>query len=186
MCVCCYHCAVCTCLYVSLMAFYSCPCSAVPLTYTLFTVHANSKESARDGTMSYKEFIWFLLSEEDKTTSRRCVCVRACKHTRARAHTRTHTHCMSLHRWQLSVPGQLPLAHHLLFLHLCCPLLNSIEYWFRCLDIDGDGCLSLYEMEQFYVEMLDKMKSMGIEGLPLTDCLCQVSLILSPLPQNCC
>ena len=53
-------------------------------------------------------------------------------------------------------------------------MLYSIEYWFRCLDIDGDGCLSLYEMEQFYSEMMDKMKSLGIEGLPLADCMCQV------------
>ena len=56
-------------------------------------------------------------------------------------------------------------------------MLYIIEYWFRCLDIDGDGCLSLYEMEQFYSEMMDKMKSLGIEGLPLADCMCQVCVL---------
>ena len=40
--------------------------------------------------------------------------------------------------------------------------------------MDGDGCLSLYEMEQFYSATLDKMQSLGIEGLPVEDCLCQV------------
>uniref|UniRef100_A0A915DY59 EF-hand domain-containing protein n=1 Tax=Ditylenchus dipsaci TaxID=166011 RepID=A0A915DY59_9BILA len=29
---------------------------------------------------------------------------------------------------------------------------TSIEYWFRCVDLDGDGVISLYEMEYFYAE----------------------------------
>ena len=53
-------------------------------------------------------------------------------------------------------------------------MLHSIEHCFHCLDIDGDGCLSLYEMEQFYSEMVNKMKSLGIEGLLLAECMCQV------------
>jgi len=27
---------------------------------------------------------------------------------------------------------------------------TSVEYWFRCIDLDGDGQISLYEMEYFY------------------------------------
>lgn len=27
---------------------------------------------------------------------------------------------------------------------------TSLEYWFRCVDLDGDGQISLYEMEYFY------------------------------------
>ena len=43
------------------------------------------------------------------------------------------------------------------------------------MDIDGDGYLSMYELEYFYEEQLQKMESLGIETLPFQDCLCQVS-----------
>jgi len=75
----------------------------------------------KDGQMSYAEFVWFLLSEEDK------------RHPR------------------------------------------SIEYWFRCMDLDGDGFLSMYELEYFYSEQIKRMEAVGIEALPFNDCLCQVS-----------
>ena len=52
---------------------------------------------------------------------------------------------------------------------------TSIEYWFRCMDLDGDGIISMYEMEYFYEEMVQRMEAMGIETLPFEDCLCQVS-----------
>lgn len=75
----------------------------------------------RNDRMSYTDFVWFLLSEEDKTTS------------------------------------------------------TAIEYWFRCMDLDGDGVLSMYELEYFYEEQQQRMEAMGIETLPYEDCLCQVS-----------
>ena len=56
--------------------------------------------------------------------------------------------------------------------------LHSIEYWFRCLDTDGDGKLSLYELETFYLEVLKKMIDSGIEGLPTEDSICQVRTAL--------
>lgn len=34
---------------------------------------------------------------------------------------------------------------------------QAIEYWFRCLDIDGDGCISLYELNQFYNDQYERM-----------------------------
>ena len=74
----------------------------------------------QEGKMSYTEFVWFLLAEEDK-----------------RAPT-------------------------------------AIEYWFRCMDLDGDGYLSMYELEYFYEEQLQRMEQLGIETLPFEDCLCQV------------
>ena len=42
------------------------------------------------------------------------------------------------------------------------------------MDLDGDGIISMYEMEYFYEEQVQKMESLGIETLPFEDCLCQV------------
>ena len=52
--------------------------------------------------------------------------------------------------------------------------LSSIEYWFRCMDLDGDGVLSMYELEYFYTEQASKMEVLGIETMVFEDCLCQV------------
>ena len=46
------------------------------------------------------------------------------------------------------------------------------------MDLDGDGVISMYEMEYFYEEMVQRMESLGIETLPFEDCLCQVSSII--------
>lgn len=70
--------------------------------------------------MSYYDFVWFLISEEDK----RCT--------------------------------------------------TSLEYWFRVLDLDGDGVLSMYELEYFYNEQIEQMRERQIEYMPFTDLLCQV------------
>ena len=42
------------------------------------------------------------------------------------------------------------------------------------MDLDGDGILSLYELEYFYEEQLQRMEQLGIETLPFDDCICQV------------
>jgi serine/threonine-protein phosphatase 2A regulatory subunit B'' len=69
---------------------------------------AKNRNNITEGNkMSYTEFVYFLLSEEDKN----------------------------------------------------CP--TSIEYWFRCMDIDGDGVLSMYEMEYFYEEQQHRMEQLG-------------------------
>ncbi len=44
------------------------------------------------------------------------------------------------------------------------------------MDLDGDGYLSMYELEYFYEEQLQRMESLGIETLPFEDCLCQVGV----------
>ncbi|XP_012262722.2 uncharacterized protein LOC105689917 isoform X2 [Athalia rosae] len=79
-----------------------------------------------DNKMSYTEFVWFLLSEEDKNHP------------------------------------------------------TAIEYWFRCMDLDGDGYLSMYELEYFYEEQLHRMEAIGIETLPFEDCLCQMLDMIHP------
>ena len=45
------------------------------------------------------------------------------------------------------------------------------------MDLDGDGYLSMYELEYFYEEQLQRMEQLGIETLPFEDCLCQVKYI---------
>ncbi|KAM8975923.1 serine/threonine-protein phosphatase 2A regulatory subunit B'' subunit beta-like isoform 2-T2 [Pelodytes ibericus] len=84
------------------------------------------RKAQKEGKISYADFVWFLLSEEDKKTQ------------------------------------------------------TSIEYWFRCMDLDGDGVLSMYELEFFYEEQCQKMESMAIEPLPFEDCLCQMLDLVKP------
>ncbi|NXT78483.1 P2R3B phosphatase, partial [Zapornia atra] len=84
------------------------------------------RKAQKDGKISYADFVWFLISEEDKKTP------------------------------------------------------TSIEYWFRCMDLDGDGALSMYELEYFYEEQCQKLDNMAIEPLPFEDCLCQMLDLVKP------
>ncbi|XP_048190931.1 serine/threonine-protein phosphatase 2A regulatory subunit B'' subunit alpha isoform X2 [Perognathus longimembris pacificus] len=84
------------------------------------------KTVQKEGRMSYADFVWFLISEEDKRNP------------------------------------------------------TSIEYWFRCMDVDGDGVLSMYELEFFYEEQCERMEAMGIEPLPFHDLLCQMLDLVKP------
>ncbi|XP_064347473.1 serine/threonine-protein phosphatase 2A regulatory subunit B'' subunit alpha isoform X2 [Camelus dromedarius] len=84
------------------------------------------KTVQKEGRMSYADFVWFLISEEDKRNP------------------------------------------------------TSIEYWFRCMDLDGDGVLSMYELEYFYEEQCERMEAMGIEPLPFHDLLCQMLDLVKP------
>ncbi|KAK2538653.1 Ppp2r3a [Columba livia] len=83
-------------------------------------------EVQKQGRMSYADFVWLLISEEDKRSA------------------------------------------------------TSIEYWFRCMDLDGDGVLSMYELEYFYEEQCERMEVMGIEPLPFHDLLCQMLDLVKP------
>lgn len=71
--------------------------------------------------IGYEDFVWFCLSEEDKSTP------------------------------------------------------QAIRYWFRVLDLDGDGILSVYELRQFYDATRDKIAQYVQEGLvTFEDVACQV------------
>lgn len=96
----------------------------------LATADHRDRTAQRAGKMSYEDFVWFLLSEEDKTTP------------------------------------------------------TSIEYWFRCMDLDGDGALSAFELEFFYEEQSRRLRSLDVEPLPFPDCLCQMLDLVRPRTQG--
>ena len=83
-------------------------------------------ERAAKRQMIFEDFVWFLLSEEDKTT------------------------------------------------------LTAQEYWFRCLDMDADGVLSLFELEYYYEEMQKRLGMVAVETLALHDTLCQILDFVNP------
>lgn len=78
------------------------------------------------GYMSYTDFIWFCLSEEDKTSD------------------------------------------------------TAIDYWFRCVDMDGDGLITMFDMEFFYKEQLHRMECFGHEPVQVRDVLCQLLDMIKP------
>lgn len=80
-----------------------------------------------DGGMTYPDFIFFMLSEEDKTTD------------------------------------------------------GSLQYWFRCCDLDGDGKLSPEEMRYFYRNQIHRITSLGQESINFQDVLCQMMDMVSPV-----
>lgn len=91
---------------------------------------SKSRSTLNAAKMSYTDFVWFILAEEDKNTQ------------------------------------------------------TAIEYWFRCMDLDGDGVLSMYELEYFYEEQQHRMEQLGIETLPFEDCLCQMLDMIKPVKRD--
>ena len=51
---------------------------------------------------------------------------------------------------------------------------TSIEFWFRCCNLDNDGVITQFEMEHFYREQLYRMHCLNVEAVPITDLLCQL------------
>ncbi|KAI3378860.1 hypothetical protein SNEBB_005030 [Seison nebaliae] len=97
----------------------------------LFTgVVSTNPSTIKNGRMSYEEFVWFLIAEEDKLNKR------------------------------------------------------SIEYWFRVMDLDGDGIISIYEMEHFYTEIIDRLTRLGYEYATFTDAVCQMLDMVNPTTTN--
>uniref|UniRef100_A0A9J2PII0 EF-hand domain-containing protein n=1 Tax=Ascaris lumbricoides TaxID=6252 RepID=A0A9J2PII0_ASCLU len=61
---------------------------------------------------------------------------------------------------------------------------TSIEYWFRVLDLDGDGFLSLYEMEYFYNGVKSKMDQHNIDSMRFDDVVCNLLDLVRPRQPN--
>ncbi|KAH6590973.1 hypothetical protein BASA50_008973 [Batrachochytrium salamandrivorans] len=90
-----------------------------------------SSGSRVSDAITYSEFVWFILSVEDKHT------------------------------------------------------MAATEYWFRCLDLDGDGCISLYEMELFFKEQLQRMIASRMSDLwKFKDFVCSIFDLINPAEKN--
>ena len=61
---------------------------------------------------------------------------------------------------------------------------TSIEYWFRCMDMDGDGIISLYEMEYFYTDQKNRLEELGAEMPAFVDLACQMLDLVKPAVNN--
>ncbi|KAL3630088.1 hypothetical protein CASFOL_023072 [Castilleja foliolosa] len=79
-----------------------------------------------EGKMGYEDFVYFILSEEDKSSE------------------------------------------------------PSLEYWFKCIDLDGNGVITRNEMQFFYEEQLHRMECMAQEPVLFEDILCQIVDMISP------
>ncbi|XP_010524951.1 PREDICTED: serine/threonine protein phosphatase 2A regulatory subunit B''beta [Tarenaya hassleriana] len=56
----------------------------------------------------------------------------------------------------------------------------SLEYWFKCIDLDGNGVLTRNEMQFFYEEQLHRMECMAQEPVFFDDILCQIIDMVGP------
>ncbi|KAK9691709.1 hypothetical protein RND81_09G213800 [Saponaria officinalis] len=56
----------------------------------------------------------------------------------------------------------------------------SLEYWFKCIDLDGNGVITRNEMQFFYEEQLHRMECMAQEPVVFEDILCQMIDMIKP------
>ncbi|XVF32366.1 hypothetical protein REPUB_Repub17cG0075800 [Reevesia pubescens] len=97
----------------------------------IFSQAARKFTSEVEGKMGYEDFVYFMLSEEDKSSE------------------------------------------------------PSLEYWFKCIDLDGNGVLTLNEMQYFYEEQLHRMECMAQESVLFEDILCQIIDMIAPKREDC-
>ncbi|MFS7888376.1 putative EF-hand domain pair protein [Helianthus anomalus] len=51
---------------------------------------------------------------------------------------------------------------------------KSSEYWYKCIDLYGNGVLTKNEMQFFYKEQMHSMKCIAQEPVLFEDILCQM------------
>ena len=56
----------------------------------------------------------------------------------------------------------------------------SLQYWFSCVDIDGDGKITPRDMRFFYDVQTARMESLGHDVVNFSDVLCQMSDMIKP------
>ncbi|KAF3436128.1 hypothetical protein FNV43_RR23220 [Rhamnella rubrinervis] len=83
-----------------------------------------------EGKMGYEDFVYFMLSEEDKSSE------------------------------------------------------PSLEYWFKCIDLDGNGVLTPNELQFFYEEQLHRMECLAQEPVLFEDILCQIVDMIAPKSED--
>jgi len=92
----------------------------------IFSQAGRPFSSGIPGKMCYQDFVWFILSEEDKTTD------------------------------------------------------AALKYWFKCVDLNGDGRLSGDELMFFYEEQLHRMECLSQECVSFADVMAQMQDMLEP------
>ncbi|KAM4108780.1 hypothetical protein ACB094_03G071100 [Castanea mollissima] len=92
----------------------------------IFSQVSRKFTSKVEGKMGYEDFVYFILSEEDKSSE------------------------------------------------------PSLEYWFKCIDLDGNGILTRNELQFFYEEQLHRMECMAQEPVLFEDILCQIIDMIGP------
>jgi serine/threonine-protein phosphatase 2A regulatory subunit B'' len=50
----------------------------------------------------------------------------------------------------------------------------SLQYWFRVIDLNGDGVITPAEMQYFYTEQMQRMADLNMEVVPFRDILAQM------------
>ena len=63
--------------------------------------------------------------------------------------------------------------------------VDSLQYWFNCIDLDGDGEIRPYEMRSFYDEQLHRMECLGHEMVPFDNIVTQMMDIVGIPPGEC-
>jgi serine/threonine-protein phosphatase 2A regulatory subunit B'' len=61
----------------------------------------------------------------------------------------------------------------------------SLEYWFKCVDLDGNGVITSNEMQFFFEEQLHRMECITQEAVLFSDILCQIIDMIGPEKENC-
>lgn len=50
----------------------------------------------------------------------------------------------------------------------------SLDYWFNCVDLDGDGLITTFEIEYFFEEQKQRIQALSQEVITFPDILCQL------------
>ena len=57
---------------------------------------------------------------------------------------------------------------------------RSLDYWFKIIDLDGNGIITPYEMEYFYEEQVQRLQALNHEPILFNDLLCQMVDMITP------